>query len=598
MGLLKRSKAAPVRQAPTGRAVVAAAFPLAGPEGRAAWQARSGSEAWQREAWYFYDAVGEMRFATNWIANAISRAMLFAAEKDLETGQLTGPTDDARVQAVADQILGGPEQRPQLQQLIALHWQVAGETFILVQAQGRGQPDRWLALPSRALTERGGKWKYTDPFTGVETPLDPARDKLVRVWSPHPNEQTHADSAVRAAIPILREIEKTSQNVIARLDSRIAGNGMLFMPQEMDFPRSEGEPADAAGLVQLLMDAAEAAIQRPGTAAAQVPITVQVPGEMIGQIQHLDLATDFDAAVSELRLQSINRLGRALDMPKEVALGEMSDANHWTGWQIEELTFKIHIEPLLRKLSSAFTTEYLRPVLESMGIDNPERFVLDWDITEVTARPDRGNDLRDLHDRGLISNNFLRDQFGIPDEAIPDDEEARFRLLERLVTGAPTLLADPTVARELLGLEIEPAAAAGATVAEEIENPDDSEAADDGGSRALPERPSEPDGPDEGLVAAAELVVFDALSRAGGRLLTRPYRGRFGSVDKWALHTVIPHEEADLPRLLEGSFQFTDNIAHAFGHDPDRLRDSITDYVRDRIRGQVGHDRETLRRYL
>lgn len=569
------------------RSITASAMPLEGPAGRQAWNARGGS-AWQKDAWYHFDACGEARSAVMWIANAVSRAALYAAETDPETGQITGPTDDARAQAVASAMLGGYEERPQLQSTMALHWQVPGETFVLIQPQGGSESDRWLVLSDNEVSNTGGTWSFTDPLTGVITKTRPGTDKLIRVWSPHPLQQTHADSAFRAALPILREIEKTSQNIAARLDSRIAGNGMLFIPQEIDFPRGENEPADALNFARMLMDAAEASLQNPGTAAAQVPLVAQVPAELIGNFQWLDFASKLDDQIMDMRGDAMQRLGRTLDMPKDIALGEMGDANHWSAWQIEETTYKIHVEPFLVKLAAALTKEYYRPALKAMGVEDPSRFVLAWDISEVTSRPDRSDDMRDLHDRGLISDNYMRAQFGIPDDAIPTEQEAREQLAVRLVTNAPTTLENPSVAA---AVGFEPTA-----------NPDapaitPSTPTPPAESRALPNRPSEPEA-EEGLVAAAELVVFDALSRAGGRLLTRQYRGQFASTPKTELHTVIPHSADDMPRLMEGSFQFTERVAHAFAINPILFENALRAYVENRVQQQLPHDRETLRRFL
>lgn len=598
--LIKRGKreAADVQRIAAGKTLLAAAMPLNGPEGKQAWKARSGDDGWQKEAWYHYDACGELRFATNWLANAVSRAVLRACETDPATGQITGPTEDARAQAAANAILGGPEQRPQIQSTVALHWQVAGESFCLVRSQGNGKPDVWYALSATQVKERGGRWKFTDPLTGVDLELNPATDKLIRIWSPHPNSQTHADSALRAALPILNEIEKCTQNISARLDSRLAGNGLLFVPSEIDFPVAPGEQADAGTFVQILLDAAEAGISNPGTAAAQVPITAQVPGEVLGQIQHIDLATALDAAITGLRQDAVNRLGMTVDMPREVALGTTGEANHWSGWQIEETTYKIHVEPFLLKFGAALTQEYYRPMLVAMGVANPERHVLDWDISEVVARPDQGEMLEDMHDRGLISDDYLRAERGIPDSAIPDEDETQLRRLERVVMGAPTLAADGEIARRLFGFEIAPAAA-GVSDPAAVTEPA-LEAGPESNVRALPTRDTTPPEPDAGLVAAAELVVFDALSRAGGRLLTAQFRGQFKNTPRHELHTVIPvlHDTATMARLMEGSFQFTANIAHAFGRDHATLDRALRAYVDSRLRLSVVHDRGDLRRYL
>lgn len=593
--LRRRQEDKKQRTAPGARSIVASALPLEGKEGRVAWQARSGDDEWQRDAWYHYDACGEMRFAFNLLANAVSRAVLFAAEADPETGQIGEATDDARVQAAAAAVLGGHEDRPQIQSTVALQWQVGGETFILITPQGAGLADRWMALSSRSVRARGGTWSYKDPLTGVWTVLREGRDKLIRVWSPHPDDQTHADAATRAALPILTEIEKTSQAIVALLDSRIGSNGVLLIPQEVDFPTADGEQANAASFAGYLLDAMEASLRTPGQAAGRVPLVAFVPGEQVGNIQHLDLATAQDAALNGQRVAAIDRLGATLDMPREVALGQTADANHWSGWLVDESTYKLHVEPFLLKFGAALTKEWFRPALAAMGVPNPERYVLDWDITELVARPDDSEKLKGLHDDGLISDDWYRGQLGIPDDAIPSDDETNLKRLERVVMGAPTLAADAEVANRLFGFEIAPAAA-GVAAGTPTDQPA-LEATGTTGAPALPAPSNEPQTPDEGLVAAAELVVFDALSRAGGRLLTRAYRGQFASTPKHELHTVIPRPP-DPVTLLEGSFQFVSNVAHAFEWSAVDLENSLRLYVEDRLTQGVTHDREVLRRFL
>lgn len=574
------TRASQVGPHPGGRPIVAAAIPLTEPEGRAAWNARSNNVAWQQEAWRMYDTVGEVRFAFNWLANAISRADMFAAPEDQETGKLGDPTEDVRVQRVVAGILGGHKQRPQLLQTMALHWLVSGETYVLIRPTDDPEaPDEWIVLPAQKIQVQGDRWSYTDPVTMAKTAIRPGTDMLIRIWSPHPFEQSQSDSSMRAALPILQEIEKTSQNIAARLDSRLSGNGILIMPQGMSFPSKDGT---SSAFVADMIKAASIGIEQPGSAAAQVPIMLQVPDELVGSIQHLDLVTEFEAGVVELRETGIQRLGRALDMPKEVALSQTGDSNHWSAWQVEEMTYKIHIEPLLRMFGSAITSGYLAPVLATMGVTEP--MVIDWDISEVTAAPDRSEDLKYLYEHQLISDDYMRSQFGIPDDAIPSDKERQYQLAVRMLEGAPTLLENESIA-DTVGFEATPVQDSGVVDVSRETEP----------GRAIPERASEPD---DGLVAAAELVVFDALSRAGGRLLTREYRGRFGSVDKWALHTVIPHDEADLPRLMEGSFQFTDNIARAWNRDPADLTERLRTYVTHCLRGKMAHSSERLGTYL
>jgi hypothetical protein len=138
-------------------------------------------------------------------------------------------------------------------------------------------------------------------------------------------------------------------------------------------------------------------------------------------------------------------------------------------------------------------------------------------------------------------------------------------------------------------------AAAQASAAEQAPEPVVNE------QRALPAtqgQEPEPEAVPDGLTAAAELLVFDALSRAGGRLLTRENRGQFVSTPKHELHTVIQAAPLDSERLLEGSFQFVQPVAEAFGWDAVRLRERLEEYVSGRLLRQAGHDRAVLRSYL
>lgn len=578
MALFRKKESAP-QAAP--RAVVAAALPLAGPEGKQAWKASTPDVAWQKQAWYFYDAIGELRFAFNWLASAMSRAVLFAAETDPETGQLTGPTEDARAQAAAQQVLGGPENLPRILALVTLQWQVSGETYVLILPQGGGRADRWEAVTRNSLREQGGTWSFKDPLTAVWTKLGD-RDRVLRIWNGHPDEQTHADCAMRAAIPICSEIEKSTQNIAARLDSRLASNGLYLLAQEVEFPTKDGEPGTAQSFRQMLMDAMTASMANPGSAEAQAPIIAQVPGEWITAMKDalVDFSTDMDAAVPEMREASVQRLGRTLELSREIALGSMSEANHWSAWQIEETTYKIHLQPWLLRFGMALTTEYFREVLVTMGVSDPERFVLNWDVTEVVARPDNRDDLKWLWDQNLISADYVLAEMGVPDDARPSDEEQKRQLARILVTGAPTLLENPSVAAEL-GFTASVPQDGPASVAAPVE-PDN--------VRALPERGAQPD---EGLVAGAELVVYDALMRAGGRLLTPAHRDRFRNVNRWDLHTVIP--VPDPVKLMEGSFQFTGRLADTYGVDRTKFSRAVETYVHLLLRERRAYDVKDLR---
>lgn len=601
MPLLRRRPRTDTQAPP--RAIAAAAMPMSGPGVLRASRARrqTSNSDWQREGWYFFDVIGELRGPLVWIANAVSQADVHATELDPETGKPTGPSDNPTAKAVAAQVLGGPARRGGLLRVLSLCWQVPGEAWVIVKPtprkRGQAQPDEWIVLPPSKVKAKGNgadaRWEYTDPMTGTEQPLDPAA-RLFRVWCPHPADYIQADSAVRPALPICREVEKASQNIASRLNSRLASAGMIALADELDFPKGDHDTTAMAFMDELLA-AAETGIQQPGTAAAAVPLVFNAPGELIGSggaAAFIDVATEFVSSVVELRNDGLARLAATLDMPRDVAAGTQGESNHWSAWQVEESTYKIFIEPLLKEIGDAITEQWFRPALVAAGMDPvaAEGYEVGWDTTAIVARPDDTENLRDLHDRLLISDAYMLAENGVPEDAMPDDEEYTKRLLEKIVVGAPTLLSDPNVAGAM-GLEITVApgatGATGEVTGGELE-PTGTPASE---PRSLPatqdDEPAAGDVP-EGLVAAAELLVFDALSRAGGRLITRENRGQFTTTPKHELHTVIA--AADPGPLLRDSFQFSDRVADAYGINSVALDAVLLAYTRNLLATGQAHD--------
>lgn len=586
MALFRRSVPPVVDPVKVPRSMVAAAVDIAQvPE---SWRARAGEDRWQRDAWYFYDAIGELRFATQWLANSISLADMYVAEVDPDTGLITGPTENPVAQKILGSMFGGAAKRSQAQATMALNWQIAGEVFILIRSR-RGQDDEWLVLSSTEVQERSSKFTYRDPITGAKIELNPSTDMLIRLWSPHPRNQSHADSPVRAALPILKELERTSMNIAARLDSRLAGAGVWIVPKELDFATGDGDPEGAQGVMDLLMRAATASLSDPGQASSQVPIVMQAPGEQVANFNYQTFATELTSEVLELRPAGIRRLAMSLDMPAEILEG-MSGSNHWTAWQIEETGYKIHVRPVLDRFGDALTTQYFRQAMLAAGQTDVDKYVITFDVTEIVNRPDRQKELLELHDRGLVSDDSIRSEAGVPDDDIPSEEETSRRFWEKAALQDTSLLQDPGV-RQILGLP--PLAAPTASQTPALPSADSDTVTQS--ERALPERASQSQESD-GLTAAAELMVWDALSRAGGRLLTREHRGQFAATPKHELHTVI--STSDVDRLLEGSFQFVTQVAPTFGVNADALENALRGYCRHLLKSQRAHNRETMRSWL
>ena len=71
---------------------------------------------------------------------------------------------------------------------------------------------------------------------GEPETLDPDKDLIIRVWTPHPRRTLWADSPTRACLPMLWEIERLTRYVFAQIDSRLVSAGLMPIPKEASFP--------------------------------------------------------------------------------------------------------------------------------------------------------------------------------------------------------------------------------------------------------------------------------------------------------------------------------------------------------------------------
>lgn len=465
------------------------------------------SGGWQAEAWKFYDSVGELRFVCEWISSALSQCRLVPSGVD-SSGFPTGETDAEAVRRIVADIAGGPAGQSSLLSKMATHLTVPGELYlaILQREEDDGRTvEEWHVLSSSEVTKgRNGDVTVRLP-DGSVWDLDDERDSLERIWLPHARNASEPDSLLRAALPTLREITRLSQWVEATAKSRLVSNGILAVPNEMVVPQHdapggsaswrdrdapglpagaepepvllEGQDADPEedlaailggipedrksgpeALTDALLETFSTAVQDPSSAAALAPIVIEAPGEMIGQIQHISIASDFTDTVMKLRDSAIKRLSLSLNVPAEVLMGT-GGMNHWGAWQVEESAIKMHIEPLLIAICDRLTTYLLHPLLREQGVSDAEEYVIWFDTSALSQRPDRADDAREAYSLGLISGEAYLRHNGFPDTDMPGadgettmPEREQRALALRLVEKNPNLL--PGLAH-IIGLDVD-----------------------------------------------------------------------------------------------------------------------------------------------
>jgi hypothetical protein len=633
VGLLTKKKVVPAGgvDGPGTRsnALTAAAVPINLGDA-ASWQMfKLGDHRWQWEAWRHYDICGEMRFVVNWVGQAISRCRMYAAEVT-DDGTVGDETEDARVKLIAETMFGTAASKAQAQRLMGINMMVAGDVFIVAEGYQNAAEDKWYVCSSSEVYRRGDDIMVRRSIThgGGQYKLNPQTDLLIRAWNPHPRRYDAADSTVRAILPVLRELEQCTKRVFAELDSRLAGAGILLLPDNIDFPRqptenpSDPQPTGIDGFAQVLQRTMATSMQQRDNAAAVVPIILQVATEALDKIKHLTFDSSISEHISTMRKDAVGRMAMSLDIPPEVLTG-MGSANHWSGWQIEESSIKIHIEPLLIQLADALNIGYFQPALKAQGVQNPEKYTLWFDIAALTVRPNRSEQAMQFAEKEYISAKAARDNAAFTDDDAPDDKELVYNLTKALVLAQPAYAGDPEV-QKILGLpniQLPAAPAAPGTGDLMPGDPGYDDAGSDPadvGARGLPQFPSVADAeqgnvgkgqklaqlaasvgvPDRSaLFYASDAAVRRAMELAGGRLVGGPQRARY-AVPKHELHTRVVPDRDRVPALLAGAWTYVREQAPALGVDSDALEELLGGYCTELLTRGVVHTPELLRSTL
>ena len=585
-----------------------------------------GNKDWQVEAWRLYDIIGELHKLSGRIGDSVSQARLYVTEVS-ETGEETGEVEDEAIKRLAAVPLGTGAQRDSNLRLAGIDLAVGGECWIVGEGAARNPEQAegvWFVVTGAALSREGGAVKVKRPQQrgGGKLTLADGVDILIRCWREHPNDTDQANSFTRSAIVPLREIELLTKREFAELDSRLTGAGIMFLPEGIDFPRGEDDPAGLAGFMAYMQRAAAASMRDQSSAGAMVPILATVPDEMIehlDKIKPLTFWSDLSAEISPMKKEAIDRLASFAEIPAEVLTG-IGNANHWTAWLISDEGIR-WIKGYLGLVAEALNRGFLQLALTSMGVPNPERYAYAFDTSTLASKPNRLDDASQLHDRFLISDEEFVKAGAFSPEQMPTVPERAIQILLKLIQTQPDLVRDAEIQR-LLGLPAikpPPTPVVNAPVdqgedgdggtsdgppndGEDPEAPSDSEAraigaALDARIHALTAVSAlAPVSPETVFNASAKLMVLRALELAGGRLTTpQERRGRMVSVPRHELHYEVGAITPDKARkVTEGAWNHVALVASDLGVDADDLGTLLAGYVHELLTRGIRHHDDLL----
>ena len=434
----------------------------------------AGANSWQTEAWEYYDAIGEIKYAFSLVGSVISRIRLYAAvidnpaeppfpvrNSDLLDKRLASAAERAIVRL--DSAYGG---QAGLLRDAALNLAVSGECYLvqIPERRGQGLPETWdIRSVDEVQVDQKGAYtiiprREASTLTGQKNAgqlILPKNAFVGRIWRAHPRYSDEADSSLRGLLDLCAELLLLNRTFRATARSRLNA-GALYLPDGLsvagspdpDYPYDDDDatnqdfsPEEAADEFEdQLMDAMTTPIRDEDSASAVVPLIIRGPAELGDKIKQFKFERSFDPALAQRADRVLERILQGLDVPKDIVTG-LANVKYSNALQIDESLYKAHIEPLMLLIADAITVVYLRPYLIANGFDpaQVERICVWYDPSQVATRNDRAADADAGFDRGVISGDAWRRSHGFTEQDAPTPTEVALRLLKEKGAITPEL---------------------------------------------------------------------------------------------------------------------------------------------------------------
>lgn len=385
------------------------------------------AEAWQTAAWNYFDAIGELKFAFNLVANVASRALLFPAIIG-EPGTVPTPTDrylnqfteehlapEELMQAcdIANEIMSELENHAELIRAAWLNFSVAGEGYLV------NTPKWQIASVDEIMPgTRPRRKRFRNRGGAIDLPPN---TYIARIWRPHPRFSAEPDSSLLGVLDQCEKLVLFDQVVRAVARSRL-GAGIVYIPSGL-------VPASGRSIEDALVDITTAPVTDEAAAGTVSPLFLTGPVDSAKALQRIDLGRDLDPELVADAQRSLDRLLAGIDIPKELVSG-MENVKFANAIAVDDNLYKAHIEPGLMIISDAFTDAYLIPKMRRAGVSEAllKRFCIWYNPSEIVTRPDQSTSANEGYDRFLISNATWRRVRGYTEEDAPEPEELVRRL--------------------------------------------------------------------------------------------------------------------------------------------------------------------------
>jgi len=541
---------------------------------------------WQTQGWEWYRTVPELKSGIRWSANALSRARLYIGKIDPDGSSDPVPIDAqatdgdldpdtvSRLLAPLNELAGGQLGQSELLRRLSVHLDIPGESYLVGFDDPSTGDRRWIVCsPSEISATGGGSGIRVQLPESQASRIDLSLDQctLIRLWRPDDELAYLPDSPLQGMQEPLRELQGLSAHVLATVDSRLAGAGLMLLSDDVapaTPQQSDGvNPLHSNPVAAALVEAAATSLKNRDSAAALVPLLLTTPGSPKDKLVYESFATSLDENLLPLRESAVKRLAISLDMPPEALTG-LADTNHWNAREISEDAIKLNHKPKLGLICDALTSRYFRPAWDALGIQDPETWACFYDVSGIEQRPNRAPEAAEAHSRGVLSDEAYLRELGFSEEDKPDEEEQRRRLLVQVATTnaqlAPAALAALGVDLPTVGPTPADAAPASAQISRprparsELPRHEPPVAPPELAASAVPATTVSLAAGVDWRMRCLDMAVRRALGRAGQWLLNnggRSLRGQYRGTSHDEIYLHLRAEEHQLDSMLASAFR-------------------------------------------
>lgn len=390
------------------------------------------------DPWRWYDKIGEVHYALSRAGRIAGFARLHAEHMapDGSWEKLAdGSLPDDIVQGIYSPYGG-------LRGLLSTYFvlmKVVGDS-LLIKVEDDDGPDGYHFISPDAVdtgslerlgTEQGTTLKWiTSPF-GAEQGNMLVRDVknddvLGRVWLPGMRYVDLPESALRALDTECEVLFASTQNMKAKIVSRFAAAGILFVPQSMGNLQVQGKDGvqmNVNGLEYLIMAMTENA-DHWDEASSLFPILMSGQDDLGDKIKHIILDREVFETDIEIRRELIDRIYGGLDIQSQATKG-VGQATHWSAWAITDEELRLVARPDMENCCWAMTRLILQDQLLKSGMpaDEAARYRIGFDMNAASSKTSLQEDARQLNDRGLLKGEVLALVSGFEPDSQMDEEE-------------------------------------------------------------------------------------------------------------------------------------------------------------------------------